>query len=96
VVISFYEKDGGSKHADIVKYCKQQLTQFNLPYSKAVFVVTDTEATIAGCLFVSNSVAHCGKMGCIDHLVQLFTKIAFKGIVFCSFTAVRRNHEDIP
>jgi hypothetical protein len=58
-----------------------------LPYSKAVVVVTDTEATmvVAGCLFVSNSVAPAGKtkwMGCIDHLVQLCTKISFKGFLF--------------
>jgi hypothetical protein len=40
---------------------------------------------VAGCLFVSNSVAPAGKtkwMGCIDHLVQLCTKISFKGFLF--------------
>jgi hypothetical protein len=81
--MGLYEKDGGSKHENIVKYCAQQLTHFNLPYSKAVAVVTDTEATMvaAVCLLIINSVAHGGKakwMGCIDHLVQLCTKIAFK------------------
>jgi hypothetical protein len=81
-VMGLYEKGGGSKHEDIVNYCEQQLTQFNLPYSKAVAVVTDTEATMvaAGHLFVVNCLAQGGKtkwMGCIDHLVQLCTKIAF-------------------
>jgi hypothetical protein len=85
--MGLYEKDGGSKHEDTVKYCVRQLTQFTLPYSKAVAVVTDTEATMvaAGCLFVSNSVAHGGKtkwMGCIDRIAHLCTKIAFKGKVF--------------
>lgn len=84
IVMGLYEKDGGSKHEDIVRYCEQQLTQFGLHYSNAVAVVTDTESTMiaAGRLFVSNSEAQGGKtkwLGCIDHLVQLCTKIAFKG-----------------
>lgn len=90
VVMGLYEKHGGSKHEDIVNYCEQQFTQFELPYSKAIAVVTDTEATMvaAGRLFVSNSITQGGRtkwIGCIDHLVQLCTKLAFKGNVFLFF-----------
>ena len=72
--MGLYEKDGGSKHED-------------LDYSKAVAVITDTESTMiaAGRLFVSNSQAQGGRtkwLGCIDHLVQLCTKLAFKGIFY--------------
>ncbi len=87
VVMGLYEKDVGSKHEDIVCYCEQQLTLFGLDYSKAVAVITDTESTMiaAGRLFVSNSQAQGGRtkwLGCIDHLVQLCTKLAFKGIFY--------------
>jgi hypothetical protein len=87
--MGLYEKDGGSKHEDIVRYCEQQLMQFDLHYSNAVAVVTDTESTMiaAGRLFVSNSEAQGGKtkwLGCIDHLVQLCTKIVFKGTVYAN------------
>ena len=89
IVMGLYEKDGGSKHEDIVHYCEQQLMQFDLHYSNAVAVVTDTESTMiaAGRLFVSNSEAQGGKtkwLGCIDHLVQLCTKIVFKGTVYAN------------
>jgi hypothetical protein len=68
-----------------VHYCEHQLTQFNLHYSNAVAIVTDTESTMiaAGHLFVSNSEAQGGRtkwLGCINHLVQLCTKIAFKDL----------------
>ena len=86
LVMGLYEKHGGSKHEDIVSYCENQLTLFDLPYSNAVAVVTDTEATMvaAGRLFVRNSVAANGNtkwIGCIDHLLQLVTKKAFSGNV---------------
>ncbi len=89
LVMGLYEKHGGSKHEDIVSYCETQLTLFDLPYSNAVAVVTDTKATMvaAGCLFVWNSVAANGNtkcLGCIDHLLQLVTKKAFSGNVYCS------------
>jgi hypothetical protein len=56
-----------------------------LPYSKAVAVVTDTEATMisAGCLFVSRSLVSGGKpkrLGCIDHFLQLVTRKAFSDL----------------
>jgi hypothetical protein len=86
--MGLYEKDGGSKHEDIVHYCEQQLTLFGLDYSKAVAVITDTESTMiaAGSLFASNSQAQGGRikwLGCINPLVvQFCTKLAFKGIFY--------------
>ena len=91
-VMGLYEKDGGSRHEDIVDYCETQLSFFNLPYSHAVAVVTDTENTMvaAGRLFVQHSAEANGStkwLGCIDHLLQLVTKKAFSGMffVYCFF-----------
>ncbi len=80
-----YEKDGRSKHEDIVHYCEQQLTQFDPLFSNAAAIVTDIESTMiaAGHFLVSNSEAQGGRtkwLGSIDHLVKLCTEIAFKGL----------------
>jgi len=85
LVLGLYEKDGASTAVDVVNYCQNQLTSFDLPYSKAVAVVTDTEATkiSAGRLFVSRSIASGGRtkwLGCIDHLLQLVTRKAFSDL----------------
>ena len=91
-VMGLYEKDGGSRHEDVMDYCETQLSFFNLPYSHAVAVVTDTENTMvaAGRLFVQHSAEANGStkwLGCIDHLLQLVTKKAFSGMffVYCFF-----------
>jgi hypothetical protein len=88
--MGLYEKHGGSKHEDIVEYCDTQLSFFNLPYSHAVAVVTDTENTMVadGWLFVQHSAETNGStkwLGCIDHLLQLVTKKAISCLVFLSF-----------
>ena len=85
LVLGIYEKDGASRAEDIVNYCESQLMSFALPYSKAVAVVTDTEATMisAGRMLVSRSLREGGKtkwLGCIDHLLQLVTKKAFSDL----------------
>jgi hypothetical protein len=76
------QKNGSSATEDVVRYCTNQLTLFDLSYTEAVAVVTDTEATmiVAGRLFVSKSVEEGGTtkwISCIDHLLQLVTKKAF-------------------
>jgi hypothetical protein len=86
--MGLYEKHGGSKHEDIVEYCDTQLSFFNLPYSHAVAVVTDTENTMVadGWLFVQHSAETNGStkwLGCIDHLLQLVTKKAISFMFFC-------------
>jgi hypothetical protein len=54
VLLGLYEKDRASTAAHVVNYFQNQLTLLDLPYSKAVAVVTDTEATMisaGSCLF---------------------------------------------
>jgi hypothetical protein len=63
LVLGSYEKDGTSRAEDVVIYCESQLMLFDLSYSKAVAVVTDTEATMisAGCLcFWLKTLPHVG------------------------------------
>jgi hypothetical protein len=83
IVMGLFEKNGGLTADDVVDYCENQLTLFDLSYCEAVAVVTDTEATMiaAGRLFVERSLQEGGKtkwLGCIDHLLQLVTKKPFQ------------------
>ncbi len=85
MVLGLFEKNGSSTAEDVVRYCTNQLTLFDLSYTEAVAVVTDTEATMiaAGQLFVSKSVEEGGTtkwIGCIDHLLQLVTRKAFSDL----------------
>ncbi len=82
MVLGLYEKTGCSRAIDCVQYAKHQMQEYNLPYSRMTAVVTDTEATMvaAGRLFVEHSARANGTTkwhGCINHLLELFTGIAF-------------------
>ncbi len=61
--MGLFEKNGGSAADDVVGYCKNQLTPFDLSYCEAIADVTDTEATMiaAGHLFVERSLQEGGK-----------------------------------
>jgi hypothetical protein len=77
--MGLFEKNGDSTGDDIVNYCENQLTLFDLSFSEAVAVVTDTEATMIAVshVFVERSLLGGGKtkwLGCIDHLLQFVTK----------------------
>jgi hypothetical protein len=61
------------------------MEHFGVTYSQLTCVVMDTESTIvaAGWLFKENSINAGGTTswhGCIDHILELVTKIAFKDI----------------
>jgi hypothetical protein len=65
-----------------VNYAQQQMEAFHLHYSYMTCVVTDTEATMvaAGRKFVEHSEGQNGRIGwhgCVDHLLELITGIAF-------------------
>jgi hypothetical protein len=65
-----------------VNYAQQQMEAFHLHYSYKTCVVTDTEATMvaAGRKFVEHSEGQNGRIGwhgCVDHLLELITGIAF-------------------
>jgi hypothetical protein len=81
-VLGLYEKTGRSRAIDCVEYAEKQMEVYNLEYPYMSCVVTDTEATMvaAGRLFVENAENRNGKAkwhGCIDHLVELVTGLAF-------------------
>ena len=82
IVLGLFEKKGTSKAADVVQYLETQLTYFDLSYQDCVAAVTDTESTMvaAGHLIKQHSAQNGGKtewMGCIAHLLELLTGIAF-------------------
>jgi hypothetical protein len=82
MVLGLFEKKGTSKAPDVVNYLEAQLTYFDLSYPKCVAAVTDTESTMvaAGRLIKQNSARVDGNtewMGCIAHLLELVTGIAF-------------------
>lgn len=79
------EKKGTSTAVDTVAYVEQQLAAFDLHYKNLVAAVTDTEATMiaTGRLIVANSNVVGGTTkwhGCVDHLLELVTGIAFKDL----------------
>jgi hypothetical protein len=63
MVLVIDEKDGTSRTDDVVNYCESQLMVFNLSYSKADAVDTDTEDTMisADRHLVSRSLREGGK-----------------------------------
>ena len=83
--LGIFKKDGNSTAVDVVCYAESHMHNFNLTYSQLTCVVTDTEATMvaAGHLFKekSNKAGGCTEWhGCIDHKLELVTKLAFKDI----------------
>jgi hypothetical protein len=81
--LGIFKKDGTSTAVDVVHYAEDQMKKFNLSYPQLTCIVTDTESTMiaAGCLFMDKSVEAGGTTswhGCIDHKLELVTKLAFK------------------
>jgi uncharacterized protein with PQ loop repeat len=81
--LGIFKKDGASTAEDVVSYAEQNMRNFSIWYPTLTCVVTDTEATMvaAGRLFKSNSITEGGATswhGCIDHILELITKLAFK------------------
>ncbi len=80
-----YKKDGTSTAIDVVRYAEQHLNNFGISYKQLTCVVTDTESTMvaSGRLFKEKSVEAGGVTawhGCIDHMLELVTKLAFKDL----------------
>ena len=85
IVFGLWEKDGASKAQDVYNYLASQLSSFDVVLPQCVAVVTDTEATMiaAGRLIMNESSRLGGStkwIGCIDHLLELVTGIAFNDI----------------
>jgi hypothetical protein len=83
--LGIFKKDGSSTAIDVVRYAEKHLENFSISYKQLTCVVTDTESTMiaAGRLFQQNSVEAGGATtwhGCIDHMLNLVTKLAFKDL----------------
>jgi hypothetical protein len=83
--LGIFKKDGASTAIDVVRYAEAVLETFEVTYDQLTCVVTDTEATMvaAGRLFKENSYEAGGTTswhGCIDHMLELITKLAFKDL----------------
>jgi hypothetical protein len=81
--LGIFKKDGASTAADVVSYTEQHMKNFNVWYPSLTCVVTDTESTMvaAGRSFKSKAIEEGGETswhGCIDHTLELVTKLAFK------------------
>jgi hypothetical protein len=81
--LGIFKKTSTSKAEDVVAYCENIWNTVNPDYRFCSTIVTDTEATMckAGHLFVDASHQNGGTTqwyGCIDHILELITKIAMK------------------
>lgn len=81
--LGIFKKSGTSHAEDVVRYVKNILAGYNIMYSDIFCIVTDTEATMvkAARIFCSDARQEGAELswhGCIDHLLNLVTKVAFK------------------
>ena len=81
--LGIFKKDGTSTANDVVRYAEEHMKKFNVSYPQLTCIVPDTEATMiaAGHLFKEQSTEEGGRTswyGCIDHKLELVTKLAFK------------------
>jgi hypothetical protein len=77
------KKFGTSQAEDVVRYINNILAAYNISYSYLTCIVTDTEAKmVKAARFFCNDTRQEGTElswhGCIDHLLNLVTKVAFK------------------
>jgi hypothetical protein len=81
--LGLFNKSGTSLAENVVKTVKDVWLGYDIDYSNITCIVTDTEATMVKVarIFVSQAEHEALQVswhGCIDHLLNLITKIAFK------------------
>ena len=81
--LGIFKKDSTSTARDVIHYAEQHMEDFGITYPQLTCIVTDTESTMiaAGRLFKEKSALSGGNTswhGCIDHKLELVTKLAFK------------------
>lgn len=81
--LGLFKKTGTSQAEDVVRYVMDILLGYDITYTNLICIVTDTEATMvkAARIFCSNAAQALTPIswhGCIDHLLNLVTKLAFK------------------
>lgn len=83
--LGVFKNDPSYSSSDMVRNVEQHLEKFGISYQQLTCVVTDTESTMiaAGRLFKEKSIQAGGTTawhGCIDHVLELVTKLAFKNL----------------
>jgi hypothetical protein len=81
--LGLFKKTGTSQAEDVVRQVMDMLSSYGITYKEMYCIVTDTEATMvkAARMFCSNAEQASTTIswhGCIDHLLNLVTKLAFK------------------
>jgi hypothetical protein len=83
IPLGLFQKSGTSHAQDVVRYVEGIWERYNIEYFNITCIVTDTEATMvkAARIFCDRAEQESIQIdwhGCIDHLLNLVTKIAFK------------------
>jgi hypothetical protein len=83
--LGIFKKDSSSTAVDVVHYAEGHMQNFNVTYCQITCVVTDTESTMiaAGRIFKEKSSEAGGSTAwhrCIDHKLELVTKLTFKDV----------------
>jgi hypothetical protein len=81
--LGIFQKHGTSLAEDVVRHVEGIWQKYNIEYADITCIVTDTEATMvkAARIFSQRALQESVQVswhGCIDHLLNLITKIAFK------------------
>jgi hypothetical protein len=83
--LGIFKKNSTSTAIDVVRYTDNVLETFGVLYTQLTCVVTDTESTTvaAGHIYKEKSYkagSTTAWHGCIDHMLELITKLAFKDL----------------
>jgi hypothetical protein len=81
--LGIFKKSGPSQAEDVARYVNNILAGFNIMYSDLFCIFTDTEAAMVKvarffCSDAGQEGTELSWHGCIDHLLHLVTKVAFK------------------
>jgi hypothetical protein len=80
--LGLFKKEGTSLAEDVVRLVENIWSEYHIDYSNITCVVTDTEATMVKAarifaMHVRQAECDFSWHGCVDHLLNLVTKLAF-------------------
>jgi hypothetical protein len=86
MTLGTFKESGPSQAEDVVRYVNNILAGYNIVYSNLFCIVTNTETTmVKAARFFCSDTRHEGAElswhGCIDHLLNLATKVAFNTLL---------------
>ncbi len=84
--LGLFVKEGTSHAKDLVRHVENICTDYDIEYCNIACIITDTEATMikAARIFIIYAQERYQQLswhGCIDHLLNLVTKLAFSDLV---------------